>query len=420
MNRKVISIIVMTMLATSVTGLALTPAQAVGVRSRAAETLLMVLEGSEVRVTALFDEAGAEGVPVSEAAWEQLQAARGLKDEAQDLFDAGEYEECIAKATEALNAYGKATSQLFSSMDDAEDGDDQGEDEQEGGLGLFVAVEIAWRHLDKLRSIASALEDQDLDVAKANELLDQAREALEGAEKALEAGDFELAGELLGEARSLMGQATGELMRLSASKKKEMVQNFVEEMTNRMQQLEGKMLAMLAKVGAFKEDAQALSDEFEGIREALGDTDVDKEDMGAIVHRLVHLVRDARGIGRGLGVEEDRIIQMFHDLSGLEAKIDRYMERLSELEGMGYDIAELAGLLDEAEAMLLEAMAKLEEGDRDSAEGLVDQIDELLDYIDDLIDEAEDEADVKIEKVKEMLTKLFERLPPFAQPPGRR
>ena len=414
MNRKVISLILMTLLVTSATGLAVAPAQALGARSRAAETLTMVLEGSDHRVTTLFEEAEADGVEVPEAAWDQLQAAKDLKDEAQALFDAGLHEECIAKAMEALNAYGKATAQLCNSRDEAD-----GDQAEEDGIGLLVAIEHAWKHLDRLRSVASSLEAQGLDVAKANELLDQAEEALLAAEEAVETGDTESARELLGVARPLLGQATGELMRLSALKKKEMVKNFVEEMKNRVQHQEARMLAVLANVGAFKENAKTLSDEFKGVREALGNTDVDKEELGAIVDRLDHLVKEARGIGKGLGAMEDRAIQVFQGLSGLESKIERYRARLSKLEEMGYDVHELEGLLDEAEAKLSDAMARLEEGDRVQAEDLAEQIDGLLDYIDELIDEAGGQAGAEMGKVKEMLTKLFERLP-LSKLPGRR
>jgi tetratricopeptide (TPR) repeat protein len=389
MNRKAISLIMITLLATSATGLGLIPAQAAEPRRQAAETLLSVLENSHGKVSALFDSVSAEGDQIPEEAQEQLQAATQLREQAQAHFEAGEYEECIEKATEALNAYGKAAAKLHQDEDDEEPDDDEAEE----NLGLFTAVEKAREHLEKLLSIASDLESQSIDVTEAKDPLDQAEAALDSAEDKLNQGNFEAAEELLEDARSLMGQATGRLQSLSNPKKKEKTEQFIEQTRSRVQQLEEKMLMILSKYGVSEEDTQALMNEFQGIKAALEEMDVDEDDQDDVVHQLKHLVKESHEIGKDHDEIEDETIEKLKDIGKLEAKLNRYRERIRELERLGYNTDELTGLFQEAEGLITEATNKLGEGDKKSAEDLLEEAEDLLDDLDDMIDDVEDETD---------------------------
>lgn len=392
MNRKIISLIVMTLLATSATGLSYTRAQVTDPRGQAAETLLGLLEQSHARVTALFESMTAEGGQVPEGAQEQLQEAIQLQTEAQAHYDAGEYEECIEKATEALNAYGKATAKVNEA--EGEDGEDDTEDEEtEEAVGLFTAVDKAREHLEKLRSIASDLASQGIDVSEAESLLSQAEAALNSAEDELNQGNFDAAEGLLEEARSLMGQATGDLRSLSEPKKKEKTEHFINQTMIRVRQLEEKMLRILSKYGVSEEDTQALTAEFQTMTAALEGIDVDEEDLDDVVDQLKDLVKESHEIGKDHDEVEDETMERLNDVSKLEAKLNRYRERLRELEQLGYNTGNMTGIYTEAEGLLSEAMVKLEEGDREAAEDLIDQVDEMLDDADDMMDDAEEEAE---------------------------
>ncbi len=390
MNRKVISIIVMTLLASSATGLGLIPAQVVEPRSQAAETLLSVLDNTHGRVSALFDSVSAGGGQVPLEAQEQLQEAIQLREEAQTHFESGEYELCIEKATQALNAYGKATAKLHANEEDNEEPEDE---ETEANLGLFTAVEKAREHLEKLRSIASDLESQGIDVTEATSLLDQAEAALDSAEDELNLGNFEAAEDLLEEARSLMGQATGDLRSLSEPKRKEKTKYFINQAMIRFRQLEEKMLRILSKYGVSEEDTQALTAEFQAMTAALEGMDVDEDDLDDVVDQLKGLVKESHEIGRGHDEVADETMERLNDVSKLEARLNRYRERLRELEQLGYNTGSLTGIYTEAEGLLSEVMVKLEEGDREAAEDLIDQVDEMLDDADDMIDDAEEETE---------------------------
>jgi len=395
MNRKFTALIVMTLLATSATGLDLIPVQAKGPRDQSAETMLGLLEQSQAEVTALFDSITAAGGQVPEGAQEQLQEAIQLQVEAQAHYDAGEIEECIEKATDALNAYGKAASKANEAEDEVEDEEDEGteDNETEKNLGLFTAVDRARAYLDKLRSIATDLESQGIDVTEAKSLLDQAEAALDSAEEALNQGDFETAEGLLEEARSLMGQATGDLRSLSEPKKKEKMEHFVNQTMIRVRHLEDKMLRILSKYGVTEEDTQALTAEFQALIAALEGVDVDRDDLDDVVDQLKGLVKDSHEFGKDFDEVEDETIERLNDVSKLEAKLNRYRERLHELEQLGYNTGNVTAVYTEAEGLLEEAMVMLESGDREAAEELIDRVDEMLDDIDDMVDDAEDEAE---------------------------
>jgi tetratricopeptide (TPR) repeat protein len=389
MNRKVISIIVMALLASSATGLGIIPAQVVEPRSQAAETLLSVLENTHGRVSAIFDSVSAEGGQAPLEAQEQLQEAIRLQEEAQTHFAAGEYEQCIEKATQALNAYGKATAKLHVGEEDNEEPEDE---KTEANLGLFTAVEKAREYLEKLRSIASDLESQGVDVTEAVGLLDQAEAALDSAEGELNLGNFVEAEGLLEEARSLMGQATGELRSLSQPKRKEKAERFINQTTIRFRQLEEKMLQILSKYNVSEEDTQALTTEFQAMKAALENMDVDKEGLGNVVDRLKGLVKESREIGRDREDVEKETLDRLYDLDKLEARLNRYRERIRELERLGNSTEELTGLLQEAESLITEATNKLGEGDKEAAERLTNEAESLLDTLGNEIDNAEDET----------------------------
>jgi len=390
MNRKAISLIMITLLATSAMGLGLIPAQAAEPRSQAAETLLSVLENSHGKITARFDAVSSEGGQVPVEAHEQLQEAIQLREQAQAHFDAGEYEECIEQATKALNAYGKATAKLHADEKDDEEPEDE---ETEEKLGLFTAVDKAREHLEKLRSITSDLESLGIDVTWATDFLDQAEAALDSAEDELNQGNFKAAEELLEEARSLMGQATGKLQSLSSPKRKEKTEQFIVQTRNRVQKLEENMLRILSKYGVSEEDKQALMNEFGSIIASLDAVDVDEDDMDDVVDRLKNLVKESHEIGRDREEFEKDEREKLDDIGKLEAKLNRYRERIRELERLGYNTDELTGLFQEAEGLITEAMYKLGEGDKKSAEELLEDTEDLLETLDDMIDDVEDEMD---------------------------
>ena len=111
MNKKLI--ILTTLLATIFAasfmgGAPIVYAQEVDEDQVAAETMLSLLTDSEAEVTSLFETIIGDGGTVPEDATDALIDAQELHAEAQTLYELGDYEESIEKATEALNKYGEA------------------------------------------------------------------------------------------------------------------------------------------------------------------------------------------------------------------------------------------------------------------------------------------------------------------------
>jgi len=161
----------------------------------------------------------------------------------------------------------------------------------------------------------------------------------------------------------------------------------------RVRQLEEKMLRILSKYGVSEEDTQALTAEFQAMTAALEGMDVDRDDMDDVVEHLKGLVKGSHEIGKGYDELEDETVESLNDVSKLEAKLNRYRERLRELELLGYDTGNMTRIYTEAEGLLSEVMVKLEAGDREAAEELIDQIDEMLDDIGNMMDDADEETE---------------------------
>lgn len=383
---KTILLIVITLLATFAGGLSLVPAYAVDTSSHAAKTLLGVLEHTHSKVVALFDSSYTDEEQVPDEVEEQLQTAVQLQEQAQTFFKNGEYHKCIDKATEALNAYGKAIAELNERIE-------ENHNEAEENYALFAAVERAMEHLAKLREIASYLESIGIDVTEATHLLDKAETSLVSAEVSLNTGGFDEADDFLSEARSLMVQATGKLQSMSKPRKIQKIEQFIDQMQSRLRHLQETMFKILNKYGVSEEDTQSLSEEFQSIESAIGEMDVNEDDLDKAINKLKYIIKESQRIGKDHEKLEEKTVEKLYDASKLEAKLDRCRERIRELEKLGHEIDELKGLLLEAEGLLNEVTINLGEGDRETAGDLIEQVDDLLDDIDDLIDEKEEEAE---------------------------
>ena len=77
-----------------------------------AENLLDAVNASSTEVNGLFDAFVAGNGTIPDDAADALADAEALYAEAQAAFEAGNYEEAIEKAAEALNKYGEASSEL--------------------------------------------------------------------------------------------------------------------------------------------------------------------------------------------------------------------------------------------------------------------------------------------------------------------
>jgi chromosome segregation ATPase len=221
-------------------------------------------------------------------------------------------------------------------------------------------------------------------------LILEAEDSLSQLEEALDQGDLEAAGPLLGQTNGTLGKLTAALKTLSKPKKKEKMQQFINQTKHRVQQLETKMLRILAKYNLTEEDEEAIKAEFQAMINGLDDVDVDRDDLGDTVDKLKKLVKDTNSIGKGKGVDED-LVDDINKLNKHESKLNRYRERIRMLEGFGAPTDELLGLLNQTESLLSQADDEIAAGNKEVAEDLIDEADEILDTIDDMIDDLEEE-----------------------------
>ncbi len=352
-----------------------------------AEGLLDSVNITSAEVNNLFDSFIAGNGTVPENASIALAEANALYAEAQAAFEAGEYEEAIDKAAEALNKYGDASELLIEVDEDGEDDGEDEEDEEEDTYYKLGGYERALDRLVKLRDIATDLEGQGVDVSNATALLDQAESILGDIGAAIDLGNFEGLEEMLDEANSLMGQATGLLQSKSEPKRVEKTEHFINQTRHHFEQLETKLYRIMTKYNISGEDADAIQFQFQALRDALDDLedDVDKDDLKNMTRRLQHVVKESNEIGKDKDIDDD-LIEKANEASRKESKLNRYRERLETLTQQGYNTTEIEDLLDQAQVLLDEAAEGLDE---ETVDDLIDQADDLIDEADDLLDDLE-------------------------------
>jgi len=389
MYRKSTALLLITLLvASSAAGLGIVSAQPVSTSQQVAETLLNVLGNSHGEVTSLIESVGSGGGTVSDDAQEAYDEAIQLRTQAQEEYDLGEYEEAVKTATKALNMYGKAAGKVFDDEDEPE------EDDTEEFLGLFVAHEKSLERLEKLRRIADDLTAQGIDVTEANALIAEVQGKLDAMRSALDAGEFESAEDLLDEANGIMGQSTDSLQGLSSEKKKEKTEEFIVKTKSMILNLETKLGRVLEKYDVTAEDADAIRDQFQEMKDRLDGIDLDAEgDLDDVIDDLKDIVKESRDVGDDEDELDDEVVNNLKEINKQESKLERYRERVEELALLGVDTTGLEALVIGAEEALADALAGTDEGDEDATEELIDDADDLLDDLDDLIDEVEDEAE---------------------------
>jgi len=389
--KKTITALLIMLLATSAAGgLSFAAAEDTETPQQTAETLLTVLDTSRAEVVALFESIVGGGGEVPEDAQESFDEADGLRDEAQALYDAGDYEGSIEEATEALNMYGEATSLALETDEDNGTEPEEEDEDEDDGYGVLVGYEKAVDRLEKLKAIAEDLEAQGVDVSEADALILEAEDSLSQLEEALNQRDLGAAGSLLGESNGTLGKLTAALKTIGKPKKMEKMEHFVTQTKHRVQQLETKMLRTLAKYGLSEEDEDAIRAEFQAMIAGLDDIDVDRDDLGETVNSLKRLVKETNRVGKGKDVDEE-VVDKINKINKHESNLNRYRERIMELEGLGAPTDELLGLLNEAEGLLSQADDEMNAGNKEAAEDLIDEADEILDQIDDMIDDLEEE-----------------------------
>ena len=399
MSKNKLTLIMMTLLTASALGGAVfAHAQEVEVDENkvAVENLLSMLSERESAVTSLFEQILGEGGEVPENAQEAFEEAQLLHVEAQTLFDDADYEEALEKATDALNEYGKAeTRAVPEELEPLTVEQLEAEVETEKMVGLFTAIDKAEGRIAKLRGIAFDLGILEFDASEAGQLLIAAEKELLAIENELGSEDIDEPAIILGEANRLIGQATGMIKSSGAPMKQEKVNQFIEQTMRRMGQLETKMNRIISKRGLSNE---GLTSQFAGVfseLEGLGtEDDLTPDEMKEKIKQLRDIVKEANKVGKPEDDEEglfdEETVDALNAQTNMETRIAQYRTQVMSIEGTEENeglVAELLGLLDEADRLLVEAEDAIGLEDEALAEELTEAAEDILDQFEELFEE---------------------------------
>jgi DNA-binding phage protein len=163
-----------------------------------------------------------------------------------------------------------------------------------------------------------------------------------------------------------------------------------------MGQLEDKMNRIINKRGLSNE---GLTSQFGGIFAGLEELDTEDaltpDEMKALIRELRDIVKDANKVGKPEddeeGVFDEETVDALNAQTNMETRIAQYRTRVMSIEGNEDLVAELLGLLDEADGLLVQAEDAIGLEDEALAEELTEAAEGILDQFEELFDEFEEE-----------------------------
>jgi len=385
-------IIMMTLLTVSLLGgVVFTHAQDIDPNLASAENLLSLLTESENEVTSLFENIVDDGGEVPQDAQDILADGQELHSEAQALFDGENYEECIEKATEALNKYGEALEEVaVEEPEDPETGEPQVmaqetvEEQTAKMVGLNTAIAKARSRISQLGEIAETLEG--VDTSAAIQLLDDAEDILDAIGVKLVLGEFDESEIILGRANRLIGQATGVLKNQGEPKKQEKILHFISQTSRRMEHLRVKMMKVFDKKGYSVTKINEYNIQFDDIKDGYTGL-LTHGDLKLVIKDLKALVKESRKIGNGQSGLSVETVEALNEQTDLESLIDIYRSKVMELDESDEVKDELLAKLDEAAELLAQAEDALAAEDDVLAEELTDAVEEILKEFKEMFDD---------------------------------
>jgi hypothetical protein len=388
-------------------GTYLVNAQEVDENQVTAENLLSMLTDSEAEVTSLFEEIVEGGGDVPEKAIEALNEAQALYEEAQILYDEGSYEECVEKATDALNKYAKALERAQEALEEAqEETEEETEDETEEleavesqaeeqnaeekaakMIGVHSNILKLRDRIITLTDIADALDLQDIDTIEARELLQLATDELDYIDGLFGLEALDESEIVLGRAVRYIGQATGMLKSKAAPMKEQKVEQFIEQTQRRLEQMNNKMTRILAKMGSSEENTLMVQAQYDELYAQLEGIDT-KEDLRGVFNQLKQLIKETRQVGKGEDSElfSEEAMESVNDQMDVESRLDAYKEIV---DGMAEDDplkSEVSELILQVESLLDEAETAISEDNEELADQKVEEAEEILEAIEDLFE----------------------------------
>ena len=342
-----------------------------------AEKLIDMAQKARVRVEAAFEHLEDHNIDIPDPARDSYDQGLENEEHAQDLFDEDNYNEAVNEALQALQDFHTAL-RIVREVE----GEEVEEEDTKLGRGPRVAIERAYRFLDRLSDMAKKLDDENYDVSEVKDNLEEAETHLEEATDLLDSGDVNGAAQELAEARGILGRTMALLHHIAKEFKIAKTEKFLENFEKRM----GKLMDWISKkgYGLGQEEIASIMSSIRNagmklglIRNRLHTGDVD-EDIDEVLEELQKL-------GEEGNLNRRTVMAMFREMERAEARVRVLGESLEKLALRGADTSTLDEELQKAEELVAEIRSVLQSGNLDDATGLLQDADEMLDRLEDLI-----------------------------------
>lgn len=366
-----------------------------------AETLLDQAEDILDNVEDVFETLEEEGIGIPDQANTSYLQGLITLEEAEALFEVGEYSGAAEKATECIGYFGDAYEEAQTLIPTEEE--DEGEDEEES---LLYALERAYAFWERLNETVTRLEEDGYNVTRVREVLDEAEEKLINSSGLLSEGDFEGAREAFTTARRVLGRIQGFLKGQIKVRKERQAERFLEQFQRRIGKLNGVIERLRERLEEHKADSvkNALSsaaEKLQRLRQRLVGEELEDvlDELDDAIEDLDDAIETVNGKGFSARIK---------NMNRYEAKIQALNQSIERFQKKGRDTEASEDEMEEVEE-LLELLKDSLEDDPEEAEELVEELEKRLEELkddlkgpdkDDLIEELLDKIEEKLEDRK--------------------
>jgi uncharacterized phage infection (PIP) family protein YhgE len=327
-----------------------------------------------------------EGIEVPEDMLATIEDANAAFEEAERLIDQEEYGAAAEEARKALDIFGDIFDEAQTLVSEEEPTEDEEpseekepEDDVERGIGLYVAIDMALRFVDKVNETVDRLIDEGYEFDE-----DSIRESLKAAEKALLALRDELGSpdsdssiaeiaEELARIRKLLGETNGLLHSTAVKRHKlEVTERFMEQVQNRVVTLNDTILKLRERLEAEKTMmvGHVLGNVYrkvERLRARLSTDNVTDllDELEDAVDEIDENLDELNGRGTSTNLKSMNVV---------EARIKVLSKSAERLRRKGRDTSDVDEELEAATGLLKRMMEQLQEGNSTAAQNTLDDI----------------------------------------------
>jgi hypothetical protein len=393
-----------------------------------AENLISSAEDAQENVEDVFEELEEGGIEIPAGANESYNLGVEALEAARAHFDDGNYTEAGDYAYEAVQLFGDVNQQVeglvpVESLDDDDDDEEEADEES-----LAVAMDRAFAYWAKLNDTVTRLEDEededydvarisealdeaydeedeDYDVARISEALDEAYDRLKVASEELLAGNHTGAVEEFRNARSVLGRIHGYLQSRVKEHKQKRAEQFMEQFQRRIQDVNGTLLRLQERLeeGVTSRVRGVLTstmNKLQQLRRRMA-AGLSYEEFEKDLDDLEGMVEDIEEGIDGLG---KKYANQIKSMNQVEARIRVLNKTAQRLARKGQDLSGFQGEMDDAEGLLSQLRERFQAGD-------IDDIGELLDDAKDSFKEAQRRLQMEWQsEIKERIREKIESM----------